>query len=154
MEKKERSFLVIKYGAYTCAIALLFSFLLPVLGVSMGMVQNVIIAILGAEMFFCCNEFKQKTQEPLVFKEAFALGWQVSFFAGLINAILVFVAVKIKGEAEMLKAMMVYKEMFVAQGLGTKETVESLLKTIVNPWFLFVVTNLFYLFLGLYSLVG
>ncbi len=150
MEKKERSLLVMKYGAYTCAIALLFSFLLPMIGASMGIVQNVIIVTLGAEMYFCCNEFRQRTNQPLVFKEAFALGWQVSFFAGLINAILIFVAVKIMGEAEMMKAMMQYKAMFVAQGVGTEETVEAMLKTIVNPWFLFVLTNLFYLILGLF----
>ena len=150
MEKKQRAFLVIKYGAFTCAIALLFSFLLPMIGASMGIVQNVIIVVLGAEMYFCCNEYKQKTQESLVFKDAFALGWQVSFFAGLINAILVFVAVKIMGETEMLKAMMVYKEMFVAQGLGKEETVETMIKTMINPWFLFVMTNVFYLVLGFF----
>ena len=150
MEKKERSLLVLKYGAYTCAIALLFSFLLPSLGVSMGMVQNIIIIILGAEMYFCANEYKQKTQEPLSYKDAFALGWQVSFMAGLINAIIIFVAVKLMGEAEMLNALMKYKPMLIQQGAGDEKTVETLLRTISNPWFLFVVSNLFYLFLGLF----
>lgn len=150
MEKKERSLLVLKYGAYTCGISLLCISLLPFLSVIRGMGEYLIIIILCAEMFFCANEYKQKTQKPLSYKDSFSLGWQVSFMAGFIYSVVFFVAVKLIGEAEMLNALMKYKPMLVKQGAGDEKTVEILLKTISNPWSLFVLINIFHLFIGLF----
>jgi len=140
MEKKERTLLVLKYGAYTCAIVFLLGILLQFVGVSMTLVQNLMIVILGAEMFFCCNEYKQRTQSPLKFKQAFALSWQVSFFAGLIMGIFFFVIIQLAGSDEMVKSALLHKELFIQKGGATVENVEQTIRTIFNPWSLFLLT--------------
>jgi hypothetical protein len=150
MEKKERALFVIKYGAYTCGIMLLFAILLPMLGASLGLAQNLLLVVLGAEIIFCCQEYKRITQEPLVFKDAFALGWQVSFFAGLMNAILIFVMVKMVGQEQMLANFKQYRSVFITQGQLDEKSVDLVLQTMSNVWFLTFLTLTIYLLFGFF----
>jgi hypothetical protein len=150
MERKERNLMVVKYGAYTCGILFLFAFLLPMIGAGMGLVQNILLVILGAEIFLCCQEYKRKSDLPLSFKEAFAMGWQVSFIAGLINAILVASMVLLVGREELMKNIAPYKSLLMTQGKLDEIQTDQVLQMITNPWFLLLATILFYLVSGLF----
>ncbi len=150
MEKKEKNLMIVKYGAYTCGILFLFAFLLPVLGASIGLTQNILFIVLGAEIFFCCQEYKRKAGTNLNFKDAFAMGWQVSFCAGLINALIVAAMVYLVGQEELLKNVMAYKGLLMDQGKMDEAQADKMMALILNPWFLFFATTMFYLISGLF----
>lgn len=150
MEKRERTLLVVKYGAYTCCIVLLFALFISTLGKGFGLFQNILFIILGAEIYLCCVEYKRKTEKPLFYKEAFALGWQVSFFSGFLISLLIVLLLNLIDQGELLKNINGYKGLFMSQGKLSESEVDEALKMIVNPLFLLFTINLFYLIIGFF----
>ncbi len=139
-----------KYGAYTFGIVFFLGILLQFVGIPTNLVQNLVFLVLGAEMFFCCQEYKHRTQEPLSFAQAFGMSWQVSFFAGIAMGLFSFFIIQISGSEEIIKSAMEHKEMFMQQTGGSAEDAETLIKTIFNPWTLFFLLVLLHAIFGFF----
>lgn len=150
IDKRQIAFLVVKYGLYTVGILLLICSLIQYLGAPFSLFFNLLLVILGSEMFFCCSEYKRRYGPKLSYKEAFTLGWQVAFIAGLINASLVFIIVKLTSVEALNTILVVYKRALLTTTGESEETVEQILGLIVNPWFLFFYFNIVYIVLGLF----
>ena len=143
-------FLTMKYGAYTFGIVLLLAFMLQFVGISSSLLQNLIFLILGAEMYFCCQEYKHRTQEPLSYGQAFGISWQVSSYAGFIMGIFIFLVIQLVGADEMVKQAMKNKELFVVQTGDKPEDVEAMIKSIFSPWSLFFILVLLHIVVGFF----
>lgn len=150
MSNKDRSLHIVKYALYSLGILLLFSFLSPVLGIGIGLVQNILFIVLGAEIVLCCSEYKKKTNDVLNYKGAFAMGWQMVFITGLLNAIVVLIAIKALGELNFLNEISKHKSIFMSQGVTDEAALDNLIKFIANPWVLFCLTLVFYTTIGFF----
>lgn len=150
MSNSDRALLVLKYSLYSFGILLLFSFLGPFLGLGIGIIQNLVFIIIGAEIVLCCNEYKRKAETILDYKSAFAIGWQLTFITGLINGIVVLLAVKILGEENFLSEVSKYKNVMMSQGVTDEAAIDKLIKLIANPWNLLLITLVFYLIIGFF----
>ena len=147
MESKERNLLVLKYGSYTFAIFLLLSMLLPLIGASLSLSQNILFVILGAEIFFCCKEYKERKNEDLSFNSAFTIGMKVSFIAGFLNAILVLLIIIALGETAITEA--IYKSKRAIYRGWDDKLFDQIVGLITNPYFMAIITLVIYLIIGL-----
>ena len=141
--------MLMKYGVYSTGILLLCVMLMYFFGVSMSMLQNLMLLILGAEMFFCCQEYKQRSQQTLSYRQAFGLSWQVSIFTGITMGFLFLVLTVVSGPQEMLNTTMQNKQLIQQTG-ESAENIEVLLRLLLTPWFLFLFTTFIYAFFGFF----
>ncbi|MBC7390455.1 MAG: DUF4199 domain-containing protein [Opitutaceae bacterium] len=148
MESKEKNLMILKYGAYTFVIVLCFSVMLPLIGASMALSQNLMMVVLGAEIFFCCKEYKEKSEQSLDFKNAFFLGMKVSFVAGLINSILVLIIILAIGSAAIEEAL--YKSKALIYKGGDDAVFRQIVEVVSNPFTISIFTILLYLLIGVF----
>jgi len=116
----------------------------------MGLIQNLLFVVVGAEIALCCAEYKKRTDEALNYKGAFLIGWQMSFVIGLINAFVVLLAIYLLGKENFTAEIAKYKSIFMSQGITDESTIDESIKIIANPWFLFCVTIVFYSGIGFF----
>lgn len=140
--------MILKYGVYTFVIVLCFSVMLPLIGASMALSQNLMMVVLGAEIFFCCKEYKEKSEESLDFKNAFFLGMKVSFVAGLVNSLLVLVIILAIGNTAIEEAM--YKSKSLIYKGGDDAVFKQIVDLVSNPVTISVFTIILYLVIGVF----
>lgn len=140
--------MILKYGTYTFAIVMCFSVILPMIGASLAISQNLMMLVLGAEIFFCCKEYKEKSEQSLDFKNAFFLGIKVSFIAGLINSILVLIIILAIGSSAIEEAM--YKSKALIYKGGDDAVFKQIVELVSNPFTISIFTVILYLLIGVF----
>ena len=140
--------MILKYGVYTFVIVLCFSIMLPLIGASIGLSQNLMMVVLAAEIFFCCKEYKEKSGEGLDFKHAFLMGMKVSLVAGLINSIFILILILGIGGAAIEDAM--YKSKALIYKGGDDAMFKQIVDLVSNPFVISFFTIILYLLIGLF----